>query len=158
MKSMKTLLLAALPMVALLSACGGGGGNAGAASQLKIVGSSTVHPFTTAVAEAFMKANPGSNVIVESTGTGAGLKLFCQGVGQNYPDMGEASRAMKGSEYEACAKAGAGRVIEVPIGIDGLTRIEANSAAPLKLTTADIYKALAANPFGQGPNKAQTWK
>jgi len=154
---MKKLSLAALPMAALLSACGGGG-NTGAASQLKIVGSSTVYPFTTAVAEAFGKANPGSSPIVESTGTGAGIKLFCEGVGQNFPDMVDASRAMKRSEYDACAKAGARQVIEVPIGIDGLTMIEANGAAPLKLTVADVYGALAANPFGKGPNKAQTWK
>ncbi|MCW3796439.1 substrate-binding domain-containing protein [Sphingomonas sp. BN140010] len=155
---MKKFSFAVLPMAALLSACGGGGGNAGAASQLKIVGSSTVYPFTTAIAEAFQKANPGSSAIVESTGTGAGIKLFCDGVGQNFPDMVNASRAMKRSEYDSCAKAGARQVIEVPIGIDGLTMIEANAAAPLKLTVADIYKALAANPFGQGPNKAQTWK
>ena len=65
---------------------------------------------------------------------------------------------MKKSEYEACAKAGVKNVIEVPIGIDGLTFIEANGAQPLNLTQADIYKALAANPFGKGPNTAQTWK
>lgn len=146
----------ALPLAALLAACGGGGANT--SSQIKIVGSSTVYPFTTAMAEAFQKANPGSSVIVESTGTGAGIKLFCAGVGQNFPDVVDASRAMKRSEYDNCAKAGAKQIIEVPIGIDGLTMIESNKAQPLKLTVADIYKALAANPFGKGPNKAQTWQ
>lgn len=147
----------ALPLAALVAACGGGGGNT-SASQLKIVGSSTVYPFTTAVAETFQKANPGNSVIVESTGTGSGIKLFCEGVGQNFPDMVNASRRMKKSEYDACVAAGVRQVIEVPIGIDGLTLIESNSTPPLKLTLADIYKAVAANPFGKGPNTYQTWR
>lgn len=148
--------LVVLPLAALVGACGGGGSNA--ASQLKIVGSSTVYPFTTAVAEAFQKANPGTSVIVESTGTGSGIKLFCEGVGQAFPDMVNASRQMKKSEYDSCAAAGAKQVIEVPIGIDGLTLIESNKAAPLKVSLADIYAAVAANPYGKGPNRAQTWK
>jgi phosphate transport system substrate-binding protein len=146
----------ALPAAAMLAACGSNSANT--ASQIKVVGSSTVYPFTTAVAEAFQKANPGNSVIVESTGTGAGIKLFCSGIGQNFPDMVNASRAMKRSEYDNCSKAGAKQIIEVPIGIDGLTLIESNKAAPLNVTVADIYKALAANPFGKGPNKAQTWR
>jgi phosphate transport system substrate-binding protein len=146
----------ALPAAAMLAACGSNSANT--ASQIKVVGSSTVYPFTTAVAEAFQKANPGSSVIVESTGTGAGIKLFCSGIGQDFPDMVNASRAMKRSEYDNCSKAGAKQIIEVPIGIDGLTLIESNKAAPLEVTVADIYKALAANPFGKGPNKAQTWR
>jgi phosphate transport system substrate-binding protein len=154
---MKKIALA-LPLAALVTACGGGGSGGSEAAQLTAVGSSTVYPFTTAVAESFMKANPGSRVIVETTGTGAGIKLFCGGIGEKFPDMVNASRAMKKSEYEACAAAGAKNVIEVPIGIDGLTLIEANQAAPLKLTVADIYKAIAANPFGKGPNTAQTWR
>ena len=104
------------------------------ARQLKIVGSSTVYPFTTAVAEEFQRANPGTSVIVESTGTGAGIKLFCGGVGEQFPDMVNASRPMKASEYADCAKAGAKNVIEVPIGIDGLTLIEAKGQPALNLT------------------------
>lgn len=160
---MKKIALA-LPLAALIAACGeggttaGGGGASGAAAQLKIVGSSTVYPFTTAVAESFMRANPGTRAIVESTGTGSGIKLFCGGVGEQYPDMVNASRPMKKSEYEACSAAGVKNVIELPIGIDGLTLIESNKAQPLKLTVADIYKAIAANPFGKGPNTAQTWR
>jgi phosphate transport system substrate-binding protein len=142
---------------AMLAACGGNT-SGGANEQIKIVGSSTVYPFTKAVAEDFQRANAGISVIVESTGTGAGMKLFCAGVGSEFPDIVNASRPMKKSEYDACAKAGARSVIEVPIGIDGLTLIEANSAQPMNLTQADIYKALAANPFGKGPNTAQTWK
>jgi len=147
----------ALPLVALVAACGGSGSNAPGGAQLKIVGSSTVYPFTTAVAEEFQRARPGTSVIVESTGTGAGIKLFCSGVGAEFPDMVNASRQMKAGEYADCAKAGAKNVIEVPIGIDGLTLIEANNAAPLKLTVKDIYAAIAANPFGK-PNTAKTWK
>ena len=153
-------MLFALPLVALVGACGSGGkeGGGGASGQLKVVGSSTVYPFTTAVAEEFQRANPGTSVIVESTGTGAGIKLFCGGVGGQSPDMVNASRPMKKSEYESCVAAGAKQVIEVPIGIDGLTLIQAKEQAPLNLTVEQIYKGLAADPFGKGANKAQTWK
>ena len=143
---------------AMLAACGGNGSSGGAGQQIKIVGSSTVYPFTKAVAEEFQRASAGTSVIVESTGTGAGIKLFCSGVGSEFPDIVNASRPMKKSEYDACQAAGVKTVIEVPIGIDGLTLIEANSAQPMNLTLADIYKAIAANPFGKGPNTAQTWK
>ena len=150
-----------IPLIAvtgLLAACGSNGSNGGSGQQIKIVGSSTVYPFTKAVAEDFQRATAGTSVIVESTGTGAGMKLFCGGVGKDFPDIVDASRPMKKSEYDACAKAGAKTIIEVAIGIDGLTLIEANSSTPMNLTQADIYKALAANPFGKGPNTAQTWK
>ena len=97
-------MLVALPLVALVAACGGNGsGSGGSAAQLKIVGSSTVYPFTTAVAEEFQRANPGVSAIVESTGTGAGIKLFCSGVGGQTPDMVNASRQMKKSEFDDCA-------------------------------------------------------
>jgi phosphate transport system substrate-binding protein len=150
-------LLAALPLVALVSACDGDKSGKTGGSQIKIVGSSTVYPFTTAVAEDFQRGNPGTSVIVESTGTGAGIKLFCAGIGAQFPDMVNASRQMKAGEYADCAKAGAKQVIEVPIGIDGLTFIEGKDGPGLNLTVADIYKALAANPFGK-PNTATTWQ
>lgn len=149
--------LAALPLVALVSACGQGGSDRGAAGQLKIVGSSTVYPFTTAIAEEFQRANPGISVIVESTGTGAGLKLFCAGVGSNTPDLTNASRRIKTSELEDCSKNGVNQVIEFPIGIDGLTVIESVDAQPIKLSLRDLYAALAARPFGKAQT-AQTWK
>ena len=150
---------AVLPMVALVAACnsGGNGGANNAAGQIKIVGSSTVYPFTTAVAEEFQRANPGSSVIVESTGTGGGIKLFCSGIGDQFPDAVNASRQMKASEHADCVKNGAKNVIELPVGIDGLTLIQGKNGENLNLTVADIYKALAANPFGK-PNTAQTWK
>jgi phosphate transport system substrate-binding protein len=153
-------MVIALPLAALLVACGSksSSGGGGSTNDLHIVGSSTVYPFTKAVAEDFMRANPGVNVTVESTGTGAGMKLFCAGVGGQNPDIEDASRAMKKSEYDTCVQNGVKTVIEVPVGIDGLTIIEANSAQPMNLTQADIYKALAANPFGKGANTAQTWK
>ena len=151
--------MAALPLAALVAACGSNGGGGGASSSdIRIVGSSTVYPFTKAVAEEFMKTNPGLNVTVESTGTGAGMKLFCAGVGSQHPDLEDASREIKKSEYDSCIKNGVKTIIEVPVGIDGLTIIEAKNGPAMNLTQADIYKALAANPFGKGPNKAQTWK
>ena len=151
-------MVVALPLAALLVACGSkSGGGRGSINDLHIVGSSTVYPFTKAVAEQFMRANPGINVTVESTGTGAGMKLFCAGVGGQSPDVTDASRPMKKSEYDACQANGVNAVIEVPVGIDGLTIIESNSGPAMNLTQADIYKALAANPFGKAPNTAQTW-
>jgi len=152
-------MLVALPLIALVAACGSksstGGGST---SDIKVVGSSTVYPFTKVVAEQFMRANPGINVTVESTGTGAGMKLFCAGVGKQHPDIEDASRAMKKSEYDGCVHNGVKNIIEVPVGIDGLTIIEANNGPAMNLTQTDIYKALAANPFGKGQNSAQTWK
>ncbi|WP_293943447.1 substrate-binding domain-containing protein [Sphingomonas sp.] len=146
------------PAILLLTACGGGssGGGGGSTGQIKVVGSSTVYPFTTAVAEAFQRDNPGTTVIVESTGTGAGMKLFCAGIGGDTPDVANASRQIKKSEYDTCVKNGAKSIIEVPIGIDGLTFIEDKGATPLNLTVKDIYGALAANPYGK-PNTAKTW-
>lgn len=152
---MKTLALA-LPLAVLLAGCGSNS-SGGAGSQLKIVGSSTVYPFTTAVAEQFQRDNPGTSVIVESTGTGAGLKLFCSGVGSTFPDMTNASRRIKASELETCARNNVRQVIEFPVGIDGLTIIESNSATPMKISLRDLYMALAATPFGK-PQTAQTWK
>lgn len=149
-------MLIALPLVALVAACGGKE-SGGAATQIKVVGSSTVYPFTKSVAEEFQRANPGIRVVLESTGTGAGIKLFCSGIGEQFPDMVNASREMKASEYADCAKAGAKNVIEVPIGIDGLTLIQSKDQPPLNLTVAQIYAGLAANPFGK-PQTAQTWQ
>jgi phosphate transport system substrate-binding protein len=86
------------------------------------------------------------------------MKLFCGGVGDKFPDATDASRPIKASEYADCVKNGVKNVIELPVGIDGLTLIQAKEQAPLNLTVEQIYKALAANPFGKGPNTAQTWK
>jgi len=145
-----------LPLAALVAACGGSDSGSGAATQIQIVGSSTVYPFTTAVAEQFQRANPGAQVIVESTGTGGGIKLFCGGVGQDHPDMVNASRRMKASEFESCQAAGVTEIVEVPVGIDGLTLIQTKGEAPLNLTVEDIYAALAKNPYGK-EQAAKNW-
>lgn len=147
--------LIALPLAALAAACGSGGSGA-STSEINIVGSSTVYPFTTAVAEQFERANPGTRVKVESTGTGSGMKLFCAGVGQEHPDVVNASRRMKASEFQMCQEAGVTDIVELAVGIDGLTMIQAQGEAPLNLTVEDIYKALAANPYGK-EQTAKTW-
>lgn len=150
----------ALAALAVTAGCGGGGGGGGDAvrSQIRIVGSSTVYPFSTAVAEQFARASNGSfkAPVIEQNGTGAGLKLFCDGVGGKTPDIANASRRIKASEFEDCRKNGVNQIIEIPIGIDGLALIESKNAQAIPLTQADIYKALAANPYGK-PNRALSW-
>lgn len=155
-KSIFTIALAALA----LAGCGEQGGAGGVSGQqIHIVGSSTVYPFTTAVAERFAQSNPSFGApIVESTGTGAGMKLFCSGVGDDFPDMTNASRRIKASELESCKANGVNQVIEIAVGIDGLALIESNDTAQgLRLTPQDIYEAIAANPYGK-PNTAKTWR
>jgi phosphate transport system substrate-binding protein len=159
-KSIFAALAAAFTLVSCGGATGGGSGEGASRSQIRIVGSSTVYPFTTAVAERFAQAHPNFTApIVESTGTGGGMNLFCAGVGANHPDMTNASRRMKASELELCNRNGVNQVIEVPVGIDGLALIEsARTPTNFQLTARDIYMALAANPFGRGPNRARTWR
>lgn len=141
----------------VLQGCSGDGG-AGARDQIRGVGSSTVFPFATAVAEQFVNKNPGmKSPIVESTGTGAGMKLFCSGVGADFPDFATASRRMKRSEYEACKENNVDRIVEIQIGLDGIAFAESSNGPKLELTAFDIYKALAATPFGK-PQEAKTWK
>lgn len=154
---MKKSYIAAALAAVLLAGCGQQSGGSAQGQQIQIVGSSTVYPFTTAVAEQFQRTHPGMSAIVESTGTGAGMKLFCSGVGDDKPDMTNASRRMKASEYEDCAKNGVRQVIEVPVGIDGLALIESKGSPGMNLTVRDVYAAIAANPFGK-PNTARTWK
>ncbi len=113
-----------------------------ARDEIRIVGSSTVYPFTTAVAEAFGKAS-GKTPVVESTGTGGGMKLFCAGVGEAHPDFTNASRAMKKSEFEDCVKNGVAEVVEVKVGFDGLTLAQSKEAADIVLTKNQIFLALA---------------
>lgn len=111
---------------------------------ITIVGSSTVYPFSTAVAERFGKKSKFKTPTVESTGTGGGFKLFCGGVGPQYPDITNASRAIKKSEFEACQKAGVKDIVEVKIGFDGIVVAQSTKAgAKLNLTLKDIFLALA---------------
>jgi phosphate transport system substrate-binding protein len=139
-----------------LSACGGSGDSSGARDSVRGVGSSTVYPFATAVAEAAAKASGGKAGVIESTGTGAGMKLFCAGVGAAHPDIENASRRMKKSEYEDCAKNGVKDVVEIQVGLDGIAFAEAKNGPKMALTPVDVYKALAATPFGK-PNTAKNW-
>ena len=141
-----------------LSACGGAGNNSGDARDfVRAVGSSTVYPFATAVAEATVKANPGfKSAVIESTGTGAGLKLFCAGIGTSHPDIANASRRIKKSEYEDCQKNGVKDIVEVQVGLDGIAFAQGANGPAMALTPVDVYKALAANPFGK-PNTAKRW-
>lgn len=126
--------------------------------RISVVGSSTVYPFTTLVAEQFVAANPGVPApVIESTGTGGGLNLFCKGLGGRYPDISDASRRMKASEYRTCAANGASALMEIQIGLDGVAFAEANNGPKLELTPVDIYRALAAEPGGK-PNRAKTWR
>jgi phosphate transport system substrate-binding protein len=129
-----------------------------ARTQIRAVGSSTVYPFATAVAERFARANPKFGApIIESTGTGGGMKLFCAGVGEQFPDIENASRRMKASEAKACAANGVSSITEVQVGLDGIAVATAKASPLSGLTDSDIYKALAKTPFGK-PNKAVTWK
>ena len=113
-----------------------------ARDQIRIVGSSTVFPFSTAVAENFGKATTFKTPVVESTGTGGGMKLFCAGIGDDTPDITNASRRIKASEFEACTKNGIG-ITEVRIGFDGIVLANAKSAARFELTRQQIFLALA---------------
>lgn len=128
------------------------------ARSMRAVGSSTVYPFAKAVAERVARANPKlGSPIIESTGTGAGMKLFCAGVGERFPDIEDASRRMKASEAKQCAANGVKDVTEIQVGLDGIAFATARSTGLSNLTTRDIYVALAKTPFGK-PNKAKTWK
>ncbi len=117
-------------------------GAAEARDQVRIVGSSTVFPFSTAVAEAFGKSANFKTPVVESTGSGGGMKLFCAGIGVNYPDITNASRRIKKSEFEKCRAAGVG-ITEVKIGFDGIVLGNSKKARPMSLTKAQIFLALA---------------
>lgn len=111
--------------------------------QIRIVGSSTVYPFTTAVAEQFGKSGGGKTPVVESTGTGGGMKIFCEGVGPNTADVTNASRRMKIGEFQTCQKNGVKDIVEIKIGFDGLTIAQSKAGPAIKLTLAQVYLALA---------------
>ena len=111
--------------------------------QIRIVGSSTVFPYTQAVAEQYAASTGNPAPVVESTGTGGGMQIFCGGVGPDHPDLTGASRAMKKSEYELCQKNGVDNVTEVLLGYDGLSVAHAQSGPDLDLSKAQIFQALA---------------
>jgi phosphate transport system substrate-binding protein len=149
------LAIAALTGAVLMSAAA-----AQARDQIRIVGSSTVFPFSTAVAEQFGKSTKFKTPVVESTGSGGGLKLFCAGVGEEHPDITNASRRIKMSEYETCTKNGV-TMTEVKIGFDGIVMANAKSGPTFSLTKPQIFLALAKQvPGSDGkliPNPYKTW-
>ena len=112
---------------------------------ISIVGSSTVYPFSTVVAERFGKSTKFATPKVESTGSGGGLKLFCSGVGSSTPDITNASRAIKSSEVKLCAQNGIKDIVEVIIGYDGIVLANTTAAQQFSLTRREIFLALAKN-------------
>jgi len=137
-------------------------GTAEARDQIRIVGSSTVFPFAATVAEQFGKTTAFKTPVVESTGSGGGLKLFCAGIGDRHPDITNASRRIKTSEVKRCAGNGITDITEVKVGYDGIVLASSKSSAAWQLTLKDIFLALAHDiPTTDGKtvkNSNQTWK
>jgi phosphate transport system substrate-binding protein len=137
-------------------------GTAAARDQMRIVGSSTVYPFATVVAEEFGRSSSFKTPIIESTGTGGGLKLFCAGVGVQHPDITNASRRIKQSEVDLCAENGVTALTEIKIGYDGIVLANSRKAAPMALTLRQVFVALAKEvPAPNGDlvaNPNQTWR
>ena len=150
--NIKTLTIAAAATLAMVGA-------AEARDQIRVVGSSTVFPFSTAVAEQFGKTTSFATPVVESTGSGGGMKLFCAGVGENHPDMTNASRRIKKSEFENCTANGID-ITEVKVGFDGIVLANAKSGDDLALTLEQLFLALA-KEIPQGgklvPNPYTNW-
>ncbi|WP_417830739.1 PstS family phosphate ABC transporter substrate-binding protein [Terasakiella sp.] len=150
----KTLAVAALASVVAAGA-------AEARDQIRIVGSSTVYPFATSVAETFGKTTSFKTPVIESTGSGGGFKLFCAGVGEEHPDITNASRAVKKSEIERCAKNGVEKITEVKVGYDGIVVANSKKGKRMEITRKQIFLALAKDvPNAEGklvPNPNQKW-
>jgi len=138
--------------------------SAQARDQIRIVGSSTVYPFATAAAEDFGRSTEFKTPIIESTGTGGGLKLFCAGVGVEHPDITNASRRIKKSEVEKCASNGVTDIVEVKVGYDGIVLANSKQSGRLELTRRHVFLALAKqvpDPAGGEKlvaNPYETWK
>jgi len=138
--------------------------NAAGRDTISIVGSSTVYPFATVVAETYGKKTGENTPKIESTGSGGGMKLFCSGDGIDTPDITNASRRMKKSEFEQCHQNGVTNITEALIGFDGIVMANSNTAAQFELTRKDIFLALAKDvpaPDGSNtliPNPNMTWK
>lgn len=131
-----------------------------AREQLRVVGSSTVFPFVAAAAEKFGYEGKFRTPIVESTGTGGGLKMFCEGVGERYPDMANASRPIKDSEIAQCKEHGVAGITELAIGYDGIVLANARTSPNYALTRRAIFLALARDIPKNGklvPNFYERW-
>jgi phosphate transport system substrate-binding protein len=156
-----TVLLALASAVLSLGAVGTAQAQS-ARDYIYIVGSSTVYPFATVVAERFGRGTEFKTPKVESTGSGGGLKLFCDGVGVDYPDIANSSRAIKASEIASCAANGVTEVVEVMIGYDGIVIANAMAAPKVDLDLAEIFLALAKQVPGEVEgelidNPYETW-
>ncbi len=153
--------LAAIAAAAIF-AVSAGSANA-ARDYVSVVGSSTVYPFATVVAEQFGKTTKFKTPKIESTGSGGGMKLFCSGIGIQHPDMTNSSRRIKKSEFDQCQANGVQDVVEVKIGYDGIVLANSKKTAPFQLTRKDIFLALAKDvpdPSGAEkliPNPYKTW-
>lgn len=157
MKMTRTIALATIASLSLTACGGSGGGGGGTRDSIRAVGSSTVFPFAKSVSESFSRANPEmKSPLIESTGSGGGIKLFCSGVGADKPDMANASRRMKLSEFESCQKNGVTDVVELQVGLDGIAFAAANGGITMNLTPKIVYEALAASPYG-GEQTAKNW-
>jgi phosphate transport system substrate-binding protein len=153
----KRNILFALLGTAALAACGGATSE-GARDSVRAVGSSTVYPFAKLVAEDFTRSNGDfASPIIESTGTGGGIELFCQGVGASTPDIANASRRMKASEYAKCKANGVTDVTEIQVGLDGIAFASKKGGIDMNLTPEIVYRAIAAKPYGK-PQTAKTWQ
>ncbi len=147
----------------LVAVAAGQASGQAARDYVSIVGSSTVYPFATVVAEQFGRTSAYKTPKIESTGSGGGIKLFCAGVGVQHPDIANSSRAIKPAELEQCAANGVAEVVEVKIGFDGIVLANSVDAPRLSLTREDIFLALAKdvpNPDGSQtlvPNPYQNW-
>jgi phosphate transport system substrate-binding protein len=132
-----------------------------ARDQIRIVGSSTVFPFATAVAEQFGKTSSFKTPVIESTGSGGGLKLFCAGVGTRQPDITNSSRRIKQSEIDNCAKNGVTEIVEIKVGYDGIVLANSKKSGRMALTEEQVFRALAKQVPLNGKlvdNPYQTWK
>ena len=131
-----------------------------ARDQIRIVGSSTVFPFAAVVAEEFGKTTDNKTPVVESTGSGGGLKLFCAGVGVGHPDITNASRRIKSSEVDRCAENGVTDITEVKFGFDGIVLANSKAIEPFSITLQQLFLALAKDVPSDGgmvANPNQTW-
>ena len=154
MKKTTTIAFAAVSALAL-AACGG---TASSTSEpVHVVGSSTVFPFAKKVAEEFGNSNAAfSAPTVESTGSGSGIREFCKGLGENTPDVANASRRMKKSEFDTCAANGVTDIIELQVGLDGIAFASAQGGIMMTLTPQQVYEAIAASPYG-GEQTNMNW-
>lgn len=147
----KAVAIAALGVVTMTA-------QAEARDQIRVVGSSTVFPYTQASAEEYARSTSSKAPVVESTGTGGGMKIFCQGVGTDHPDMTGASRAMKKSEYELCQENGVTDITEALIGYDGLSFAVSRKGAAMDITKGQLFQALAAEVLQDGKVVANPYK